>query len=151
MNLSKSTKLEPILQAPPKSVNHLATEFSMRLKKVRLFLKKKISHFSRVFSQIEKTPIGKLTNINFYWEESYRNLILSSETALSLGILKKLFLLLEDYNVASKIKSGATIIAKMGKVNVYVDLSRLDRVLNFSFNQKRIHRDSTFYINRMRP
>lgn len=113
------------------------------------FFEEENSHFSRVFSQIEKTPIGKLTNINFYWEESYRNLILSSETALSLGILKKLFLLLEDYNVASKIKSGATIIAKMGKVNVYVDLSRLDRVLNFSFNQKRIHRDSTFYINRM--
>lgn len=113
------------------------------------FYEEENSHFSKVFSQIEKTPIGKLTNINFYWEKSYRSLILSMDASFSLGILKRLFLLLEDSHVSAKIKSGSIILAKIGKVSVYVDLSRLDRVLNFSFNQKRAHRDSEFYLKRM--
>lgn len=113
------------------------------------FYEEENSHFSKVFSQIEKTPLGKLTNINFYWEEQYRNLILSSDPSVSLSILKKLFLLLEDSSASKKIKEGNTIRALIGKVSVYVDLSRLDRVLNFSINQKRTLLDSSFYLKRM--
>lgn len=113
------------------------------------FYEEENSHFSKVFSQIEKTPLGKLTNINFYWEEQYRNLILSSDPSFSLSILKKLFLLLEDSSASKKIKEGNTIRAIIGKVSVYVDLSRLDRVLNFSINQKRTLLDSSFYLKRM--
>ncbi len=113
------------------------------------FYEEENSHFSKVFGQIEKTPLGKLTNINFYWEEQYRNLILSSDPGVSLSILKKLFLLLEDSSVSKKIKEGNTIRALIGKVSVYVDLSRLDRVLNFSINQKRTLLDSSFYLKRM--
>lgn len=113
------------------------------------FYEEENSHFSKVFSQIEKTPLGKLTNINFYWEEQYRSLILSSDPSVSLSILKKLFLLLEDSSASKKIKEGNTIRAVIGKVSVYVDLSRLDRVLNFSINQKRTLLDSSFYLKRM--
>ncbi|MCT8334369.1 hypothetical protein NUH30_11870 [Leptospira sp. 85282-16] len=113
------------------------------------FYEEENSHFSKVFAQIEKTPLGKLTNINFYWEEQYRNLILSSDPSVSLTILKKLFLLLEDSSASKKIKEGNTIRALIGKVSVYVDLSRLDRVLNFSINQKRTLLDSSFYLKRM--
>ncbi|TGL08194.1 hypothetical protein EHQ43_03895 [Leptospira bouyouniensis] len=113
------------------------------------FFEEENSHFSKVFSQIEKTPLGKLSNINFYWEEQYRNLILSSDPSISLSILKKLFLLLEDSSTSKKIKEGNTLRAIIGKTSVYVDLSRLDRVLNFSFNQKRTLVDSNFYLKRM--
>ncbi|EOQ89523.1 hypothetical protein LEP1GSC202_0938 [Leptospira yanagawae serovar Saopaulo str. Sao Paulo = ATCC 700523] len=113
------------------------------------FYEEENSHFSKVFSQIEKTPLGKLSNINFYWEEQYRNLILSSDPSVSLSILKKLFLLLEDSSASKKIKEGNTLRAKIGKTAVYVDLSRLDRVLNFSFNQKRTLVDANFYLKRM--
>ncbi|TGM02214.1 hypothetical protein [Leptospira jelokensis] len=113
------------------------------------FYEEENSHFSKVFSQIEKTPLGKLSNINFYWEEQYRNLILSSDPSVSLSILKKLFLLLEDSSASKKIKEGNTLRANIGKTSVYVDLSRLDRVLNFSFNQKRTLVDSNFYLKRM--
>ncbi|XDD46309.1 hypothetical protein AB3N60_16620 [Leptospira sp. WS39.C2] len=113
------------------------------------FYEEENSHFSKVFSQIEKTPLGKLSNINFYWEEQYRNLILSSDPSVSLSILKKLFLLLEDSTASKKIKEGNTLRAIIGKTSVYVDLSRLDRVLNFSFNQKRTLVDSSFYLKRM--
>lgn len=113
------------------------------------FFEEENSHFSKVFSQIEKTPLGKLSNINFYWEEQYRNLILSSDPSVSLFILKKLFLLLEDASASKKIKEGNTLRAIIGKTSVYVDLSRLDRVLNFSFNQKRSLVDSNFYLKRM--
>ncbi|XDD42624.1 hypothetical protein AB3N58_15240 [Leptospira sp. WS60.C2] len=113
------------------------------------FYEEENSHFSKVFSQIEKTPLGKLSHINFYWEEQYRNLILSSDPNVSLTILKKLFLLLEDSTASKKIKEGNTLRALVGKTSVYVDLSRLDRVLNFSFNQKRTLLDSNFYLKRM--
>lgn len=113
------------------------------------FYEEENSHFSKVFSQIEKTPLGKLSNINFYWEEQYRNLILSSDASVSLSILKKLFLLLEDSSASKKIKEGNTLRAIIGKTSIYVDLSRLDRVLNFSFNQKRTLVDPNFYLKRM--
>ncbi|MDF3820704.1 hypothetical protein P3G55_12375 [Leptospira sp. 96542] len=113
------------------------------------FYEEENRHFSKVFAQIEKTPLGKLTNINFYWEDQYRNAILGNDPSFSLTILKKLFLLLEDSTVSQKIKEGYTIRALFGKTTVYVDLSRLDRVLNFSFNQKRTLLNSAFYLKRM--
>ncbi len=113
------------------------------------FFEEENRHFSKVFEQIEKTPLGKLTNINFYWEDQFRNLILNTDPLNSLPMMKKLFILLEDSEVAKSIKEGNTILAKLGKTEVYVDLSRLDRVLNFSFNKKRTHVDSDFYLRRM--
>ncbi|TGK50169.1 hypothetical protein EHQ16_07360 [Leptospira kanakyensis] len=127
----------------------LSTGIINAAQKGETFYEEENSHFSKVFSQIEKTPLGKLTNINFYWEEQYRNLILSSDPSVPLSILKKLFLLLEDSSASKKIKEGNTIRAVVGKVSVYVDLSRLDRVLNFSINGKRTLLDSTFYLKRM--
>ncbi|TGK81702.1 hypothetical protein EHQ24_10385 [Leptospira noumeaensis] len=127
----------------------LSTGIINAAQKGETFYEEENSHFSKVFSQIEKTPLGKLTNINFYWEEQYRNLILSSDPSVPLSILKKLFLLLEDSSASKKIKEGNTIRAIIGKVSVYVDLSRLDRVLNFSINGKRTLLDSNFYLKRM--
>ncbi|PJZ47061.1 hypothetical protein [Leptospira brenneri] len=127
----------------------LSTGIINAAQKGETFYEEENSHFSKVFSQIEKTPLGKLTNINFYWEEQYRNLILNSDPSVPLSILKKLFLLLEDSSASKKIKEGNTIRALIGKVSVYVDLSRLDRVLNFSINKKRTLLDSSFYLKRM--
>jgi hypothetical protein len=113
------------------------------------FFEEENRNFSRVFEQIEKTPFGRLTHINFYWEDQFRQLLISFSPENALPMMKKLFLILEDSDIASVIKEGNTILAKLGRAEVYIDLSRLDRVLNFSFNKKRTQIDSSFYLKRM--
>lgn len=113
------------------------------------FFEEENRHFSKVFEQIEKTPFGRLTHINFYWEDQFRQLLISSSPENTLPLMKKLILILEDTDIANIIKDGGTILAKLGRAEVYVDLSRLDRVLNFSFNKKRTQIDSSFYLKRM--
>lgn len=113
------------------------------------FFEEENSHFSRVFAQIEKTPLGRLTHLNFFWEDEFRRFVLSNEPSVTLKIFKKLFLLLEDEVLARKIKEGNTIQTIIGKLVVYVELSRLDRVLNFSFNKRRTLLNSDFYLKRM--
>ncbi|BDA80502.1 hypothetical protein LPTSP3_g34320 [Leptospira kobayashii] len=113
------------------------------------FFEEENRHFSKVFEQLEKTPIGRLTHIHFYWEDSFRTMILATDPQNTLPLMKKLFLLLEDADISQTIKEGHTVLAKLGRAQVYVELSRLDRVLNFSFNRKRTQIDSSFYLKRM--
>lgn len=113
------------------------------------FFEEENRNFSRVFEQIEKTPFGRLTHINFYWEDQFRQLLISSSPENALPMMKKLILILEDSDIAKIIKDGDTILAKLGRAEVFIDLSRLDRVLNFSFNKKRSQIDSSFYLRRM--
>ncbi len=113
------------------------------------FFEEENSHFSKIFEQLEKTALGRLSHIHFFWDETFADLLLSSVPSQSLPIFKKLFLLLEDTTITKLLRSGATIQAKLGKAVVFVDLSRLDRIINFSFNKKRKLFDSQFYLDRM--
>jgi hypothetical protein len=113
------------------------------------FFEEENSHFSRIFEQLEKTPLGKLSHIHFFWEEQFASHLLSTDPRETLPIFKKLFLLLEDRTVTTLLRKGETIVADLGKGTAYVDLSRLDRIINFSFNKKRTLFDSQFYLNRM--
>lgn len=127
----------------------LANSIMSAAQKGEKFFEEENRHFSKIFEQIEKTPFGRLTHINFYWEDQFRQHLLSSSIESALPWMKKLFLILEDSEIATLIKDGNTILAKLGRAEVYIDLSRLDRVLNFSFNKKRTQIDASFYLRRM--
>lgn len=105
--------------------------------------------FSRVFEQIEKTSLGKLNQLNFFWEKSFAGFLMDSNPQSSLPLFKKIFLILEDQEITKIIKEGYTIHIINGKIDVYIDLSRLDRVLNYSFNQRRISLQMSHYLSRM--
>ncbi|MGJ4753392.1 hypothetical protein [Leptospira kmetyi] len=106
--------------------------------------------FSRVFEQIEKTPLGKLDQISVFWDKVFSDEIVKTDPIEALPLFKKIFLVLEDHEIAKHLKEGHTILVQLtDQTKVYIDLSRLDRVLNFSFNAKRTTLDLNHYLKRM--
>ncbi|MBM9500014.1 hypothetical protein JWG44_07090 [Leptospira sp. 201903071] len=106
--------------------------------------------FSRVFEQIEKTPLGKLDQISLFWDKVFAESIVKTDPNKTLPLFKKIFLILEDHEITKHLKEGYTVKVRLSEdTNVYIDLSRLDRVLNFSFNAKRTTLDLNHYLKRM--
>ncbi|GBF51490.1 hypothetical protein LPTSP4_30280 [Leptospira ryugenii] len=127
----------------------LSNQIMIAAQKGETFFEEENRHFSKVFEQIAKTPFGNLTHINFYWDDQFRRFLSGATLESLLPMMKKLFLIMEDTDIASLIKEGSTLCVKLGRVDVFVDLSRLDRVLNFSFNKRRTQINSSFYLRRM--
>ncbi|TGN00555.1 hypothetical protein [Leptospira yasudae] len=106
--------------------------------------------FSRVFEQIEKTPLGKLDQISVFWDKRFSDEIVKTDPIEALPLFKKIFLVLEDHEITKHLKEGFTVLVQLtDETGVYIDLSRLDRVLNFSFNAKRTTLDLNHYLKRM--
>ncbi|MBM9575955.1 hypothetical protein JWG45_02205 [Leptospira sp. 201903070] len=106
--------------------------------------------FSRVFEQIEKTPLGKLDQISLFWDKGFAESIVKTDPNETLPLFKKIFLILEDHEITKHLKEGYIVKVRLSEeTNVYIDLSRLDRVLNFSFNAKRTTLDLNHYLKRM--
>ncbi|MCG6166582.1 hypothetical protein [Leptospira sanjuanensis] len=106
--------------------------------------------FSRVFEQIEKTPLGKLDQISVFWDKRFSDEIVKTDPIEALPLFKKIFLVLEDHEITKHLKEGFTVLVRLtDETGVYIDLSRLDRVLNFSFNTKRTTLDLNHYLKRM--
>ncbi|ABJ76989.1 hypothetical protein [Leptospira borgpetersenii] len=106
--------------------------------------------FSKVFEQIEKTPLGKLDQISVFWDKTFSDEIIKTNPVEALPLFKKIFLILEDQEITKHLKEGFTVRAQLAdEIWVYIDLSRLDRVLNFSFNVKRTTLDLNHYLKRM--
>lgn len=106
--------------------------------------------FSKVFEQIEKTPLGKLDQISVFWDKTFSDEIIKTNPVEALPLFKKIFLILEDQEITKHLKEGFTVRAQLAdEIGVYIDLSRQDRVLNFSFNVKRTTLDLNHYLKRM--
>ncbi len=105
--------------------------------------------FSRIFEQIRKTLLGSLEEIHFLWDEEFSQLLIERNPRETLPIFKKLFLILEDHIVTEFLKKGYCIRVRIHKLEIFIDLSRLDRVLNFSFSHKRHSLDLHHYLSRM--
>lgn len=106
--------------------------------------------FSRVFEQIEKTPLGKLDQISLFWDKVFAESIVKTDPIETLPLFKKIFLILEDHEITKHLKEGFIVKVQLSEdTNVFIDLSRLDRVLNFSFNAKRTTLDLNHYLKRM--
>lgn len=105
--------------------------------------------FNRVFEQIQKTALGSLSEINFYWDDTFSEMMLTLEPKRTIPLFKKLFLFLEDQEITKVLKDGYTVIARSGRSDVYIDLSRLDRVLNYSFHKRRHAKNLSYYLSRM--
>ncbi|EMJ95079.1 hypothetical protein [Leptospira alstonii] len=106
--------------------------------------------FSRVFEQIEKTPLGKLDQISLFWDKTFSDEIVKTDPIEALPLFKKIFLVLEDHEITKHLKEGFTVrVLLTDDTVVFMDLSRLDRVLNFSFNAKRTTLDLNHFLKRM--
>ena len=105
--------------------------------------------YSPLFEQLEKTPLGRLDGIQFYWDSRFGQQLLDHHPSSHLPMLKKLFLSLEDQSVIRLLNHGATIHLGLEETTALVDLSHLDRVLNFSFNKPRPRVSMASYLARL--
>ncbi len=104
---------------------------------------------NHLFEQLAKTRLGTLDGINVYWDPAFLDLILRSKPEQILPESKKLLLCLESDEICQLLKAGATIKMVLKNTNVYMDLSRRSRILNYSFNEKREKIGMDYYLHRM--
>ena len=104
---------------------------------------------SHLFEQLEHTSLGRLKQINLFWEKWFNLHIHKVDQTTRLSIFKKLFLALEADVLCDILKHGETINIRVGEVNFMLYLSQLGRVLNISINipRKVFHIDH--YLERM--
>lgn len=105
--------------------------------------------YSQIFDQVARTSLGRLDQINFSWDDHFSHYITHTDPSVSILLIKKLLLAIEDNKICSLLKEGNIILIHLGRAKVYMDLSRLDRVLNFSFNAIRTSITAEFYLKRM--
>ena len=137
--LAGSTKLsefiaEKILQSVQKNLQSYIEEFNP---------------LSSLFEQIQKTSLNKLEQIGFFWDREFSEKIeLLSKFEQQL-IYKKIFLLLEDDLICGLLKKGKDIQLTINQIEIYINTSRREKVLNFSFNNKRQILGLKNYLERM--
>jgi hypothetical protein len=137
--LAGSTKLsefiaEKILQSVQKNLQSYIEEYNP---------------LSSLFEQIQKTSLNKLEQIGFFWDREFSEKIeLLSKFEQQL-IYKKIFLLLEDDLICSLLKKGKDILLTINQIEIYINTSRREKVLNFSFNNKRQILGLRNYLDRM--
>lgn len=105
--------------------------------------------YSHLFEQLEKTQLGRMEQINFYWEKDFTEYIQHEDLVIRLAIFKKLLLSLEDGSLCNILNNGGTVKIKVDKIYFSLYLSQLARVLNISINlpRKIFHLD--YYLKRM--
>jgi S-adenosylhomocysteine hydrolase len=104
---------------------------------------------SHLFEQLEHTLLGRLKQINFYWEKWFNLHIHKVDQTTRLIIFKKLFLALEADALCDTLKHGETVNIRVGEVNFMLYLSQLGRVLNVSINLPRKVFHIDYYLERM--
>ncbi|HOT44823.1 MAG TPA: hypothetical protein PLM53_13405 [Spirochaetota bacterium] len=104
---------------------------------------------NQIFEQLAKTRLGVLDGINVYWDRAFSDLIMRSRPGQILPESKKLLLCLESDEICQLLTAGATIKVALRNTNVFLDLSRRSRILNYSFNQKRRKTGMDFFMHRM--
>lgn len=107
------------------------------------------SEFSKVFDQLRNGGYQSLNEIQFFWDKNFGQNLISSNPKQYLSFFKKLFLLLEDHEVASILGQGELIFAVDGKIKVQLRLKRLGRILEYSINKSGSTKEMSVYLNRM--
>lgn len=102
-----------------------------------------------VFEQLSKTGIGTVDQINFQWDKEFSKFMLNTGKEDRLVIIKRLFLCLEDNVLCDLLLKGETVLIRLGKFSIYLFLTRLSRVLNFSINRERNYLTLDMYLKRM--
>lgn len=104
---------------------------------------------THIFEQLDKTGLGKIEQINFFWDNNFSRDYLQQEKADCNAFLKKLFLSLEDHAVCDLLKQKKIVGVILGKHKVFIYLTRLSRILNFSINKERTSLNLDAYLDRM--
>ncbi|HNI27612.1 MAG TPA: TMEM14 family protein, partial [Leptospiraceae bacterium] len=102
-----------------------------------------------VFEQLSKTGIGAVDQINFQWDKEFSKFMLNTGKEDRLVIIKRLFLCLEDNVLCDLLLKGETVMIRLGRFSIYLFLTRLSRVLNFSINRERNYLTLDMYLKRM--
>jgi hypothetical protein len=104
---------------------------------------------NHVFEQLDKTGLGKIEQINFFWDASFTLDYLGRQRIEMNSFLKKLFLCLEDHHICDLLKRKETISIVLGKHKVFIYLTRLSRILNLSINKEKNSLNLDAYLDRM--
>jgi hypothetical protein len=106
-------------------------------------------NYSTLFEQLEKTNIGKLDSVNFYWNKNFTTFILREQPGSNVRFIKKLLLVIEDSLICSGLLMGKELKVVIGSIYVVLYLSHLNRVLNFAINCERKKFSTDIYLKRM--
>lgn len=104
---------------------------------------------SFVFGQLEKAGLGHLTLVHLTWSEHFGGWLTGAEPARLDRVLKKLLLLLEDQAARRELRAERTLEMVDDDVQVFLDLSQQQRVLNVAFDQPRRRASIDTYLARM--
>lgn len=105
--------------------------------------------YNKLFEQLEKTKLGVLKQINFVWDEKFREFLERENPDNSFIIFKKVLLSLEANSVCGVLKNNHVIKIVVGNHNLYLYLSRLERVLNININLPPRKLELNYFLERM--
>lgn len=105
--------------------------------------------YSHLFEQLENTRLGRLKQINFFWDKWFNTYIHKVDPSTRLMIFKKVFLALEADAICDTLKHGETINIRVEEVNFILYLCQLGRVLNVNINLPRKSFHIDHYLERM--
>lgn len=104
------------------------------------------SHF---FSQLRNAGLGDAESLTLRWPAERTEYLVRSTPEAITSFLKRVFIVLEDRDVVRQLLAGDVVEMKSGTHSAFIDLSRHNRCLNVSLDQKRESTDLDFYLNRM--
>ena len=104
---------------------------------------------NHIFEQLEKTKLGKIEQLVFFWDSIFAKEFIQQNQISSATFIKKIFLSLEDNTICNLLKEKKVISILLDKHKVYIYLTRLSRVLNFSINKPKVSTNLDTFLNKM--
>lgn len=101
------------------------------------------------FKQLQQAGLKNCESIGFHWRSDRIDRYLNKSHRESVTFVKMLLLVLEDREITSLLSEGRTVEVEIGDKRGFLDVSRLGRNLNLSFERKRSEVDLAHYLHRM--
>ena len=104
------------------------------------------AHF---FRQLKLVGLAETETITVRWPYEQTEFLIRNEPGIVVAFLKRIFIVLEDRTVVSRLHEGDMIEVREGEHAAYLDLSRRGRSLNVSLSERRESADIDYYLDRM--
>jgi hypothetical protein len=105
--------------------------------------------YSQFFEQLANTKLGRMSRINFMWDEEFIPFIQQESPQASQLFFKKLLISLESEAICDILKKGGAVKIELSGLYFTLYLSQLSRVINVSINQSRTVFHLNHYLKRM--
>ena len=145
-NVKKITNLQDriFIDGSTKASEIFTYNIQKNIYKNQNFFYEENTNYNPIFNQILKTELGHIEAINFCWDKSFSKL----KTESIFQKVKILLLCIEDKSFCRKLKDRIIIKIKVKECTIFVSLTRLNRVLNFSFNIQNKISEISDYIHK---